>query len=192
MPAEPIRILLQVSRILDHLAIPYLTCGSIASSILGIPRATQDIDMVIDLPPAKVADFVTAFQVEFYIDSAAVMRAVQRSASFNAVHFETVQKIDFFLKQPNDYAAEEMRRRFAVAVDETESERVFIASPEDVILQKLVWYKLGSQISERQWNDILGVIKVQGDRLDLNYLGKWAGTLAVADLVDQALRAAAP
>jgi hypothetical protein len=192
MPAEPIRILLQVSRILDHLAIPYLTCGSIASSILGIPRATQDIDMVIDLPSAKVEDFVTAFQVEFYIDSAAVMRAVQRSASFNAVHFETVQKIDFFIKKRNDYAAEEMRRRFAVAVDETESERVFIASPEDVILQKLVWYKLGSQISERQWNDILGVIKVQGDRLDRNYLGKWAGTLAVADLVDQALRAAAP
>lgn len=192
MPAEPIRILLQVSRILDHLAIPYLTCGSIASSILGIPRATQDIDMVIDLHSAKVEDFVTAFQVEFYIDSAAVMRAVQRSASFNAVHFETVQKIDFFIKKRNDYAAEEMRRRFAVAVDETESERVFIASPEDVILQKLVWYKLGSQISERQWNDILGVIKVQGDRLDRNYLGKWAGTLAVADLVDQALRAAAP
>jgi hypothetical protein len=191
MPAEPIRILLQVSRILDNLAIPYLTCGSVASSILGIPRATQDIDLVIDLPSAKVKDFVTAFQTEFYIDSDAVIKAVQRSASFNAVHFETVQKIDFFIKKQNDYAVEEMRRRFAVAVDETANEKVFIATPEDVILEKLVWYKLGSRISERQWNDILGVIKVQGDRLDRNYLRHWAGRLAVADLINEALRAAA-
>jgi hypothetical protein len=191
MPAEPIRILMQVSRILDNLAIPYLICGSVASSILGIPRATQNIDLVIDLPSAKVKDFVTAFQTEFYIDSDAVMQAVQRSASFNAVHFETVQKIDFFIKKQNDFAVEEMRRRFAVAVDEAVNDKVFIATPEDVILQKLVWYKLGSRISERQWNDILGVIKVQGDRLDRNYLSNWAERFAVTDLIDETLRTAA-
>ena len=190
MPAEPIRILIQVSQILERLAIPYLTCGSIASSILGIPRATQDIDLVIDLSLARVEDFLKAMQAEFYVDSNAVRRAVQTKTSFNAIHFTAVQKIDFFVHKQDDYSAEEMRRRFAVAVDETANNRVFIASPEDIILQKLVWYKMGSRISERQWTDVLGVIKVQGERLDRSYLIRWAEKLAITDLVNEALRAA--
>jgi hypothetical protein len=190
MPAEPIRILIHVSQILERLAIPYLTCGSIASSILGIPRATQDIDLVIDLSFARVEDFLKAMQAEFYVDSDAVRRAVQTKTSFNAIHFTAVQKIDFFVRKQDDYSAEEMRRRFAVAVDETANNRVFIASPEDIILQKLVWYKMGTRISERQWTDVLGVIKVQGERLDRSYLIRWAGKLAITDLVNEALRAA--
>ncbi len=190
MPAEPIRILLHVAQILESLEIPYLTGGSIASSILGIPRATQDIDLVIDLPSAKIPAFVKAMQKEFYIDSERVTQAIQQTASFNAVHFETVQKIDFFIQRKDDYALEEMQRRFPVAVDESEKQKIFIASPEDVILQKLVWYKMGSRISERQWRDALGVIKVQGGRLDRNYLLLWAEKLAIADLVNEALSAA--
>ncbi len=138
MPAEPIRILIHVSQILERLAIPYLTCGSIASSILGIPRATQDIDLVIDLSLARVEDFLKAMQAEFYVDSDAVRRAVQTKTSFNAIHFTAVQKIDFFVRKQDDYSAGEMRRRFAVAVDETANNRIYIASPEDIILQKLV------------------------------------------------------
>ena len=190
MPAEPIRILIHVSQILERLAIPYLTCGSIASSILGIPRATQDIDLVIDLSFARVEDFLKAMQAEFYVDSNAVRRAVQTKTSFNAIHFTAVQKIDFFVHKQDDYSAEEMRRRFAVAVDETANNRVFIASPEDIILQKLVWYKMDSRVSERQWTDVLGVIKVQGERLDRSYLIRWAEKLAITDLVNEALRAA--
>jgi len=188
MPAEPIRILLHISRILEDLEIPYLTGGSVASSIFGIPRATQDIDLVIDLPATKVKNFVQAMQAEFYVDSDTVTQAVRRRSSFNAIHFETVQKIDFFIRGQDDYAREEMRRRLAVAVDEVSQCKVFIASPEDIILQKLIWYRMGARISERQWNDVLGVIKVQGDRLDRDYLNYWAQALKVADLVEEAWR----
>jgi hypothetical protein len=189
MPAEPIRILLQISRILEKLEIPYLTGGSVASSILGIPRATQDIDVVIDLPLAKVKDLVKAMQPGFYIDSDRVAQAVQRRSSFNAIHFETVQKIDFFIQGDGDYAKEEMSRRLKI-VEEFSEQTIFIASPEDIILQKLVWYKMGSRISERQWNDVLGVIKVQEDRLDRIYLTRWAKELKIPDLLEEALREA--
>jgi hypothetical protein len=81
-----------------------------------------------------------------------------------------------------------MRRRLAVAVDEVSPCKVFIAIPEDIILQKLIWHRMGARISERQWNDVLGVIKVQGDRLDRDYLNYWAQELKVADLVEEAWR----
>jgi hypothetical protein len=186
MSAEPLRILIHISKILDKLEIPYLTGGSVASSIFGIPRATQDIDLVIDLSQAKVKDFVKAMQQSFYIDSDAVARAVQARSSFNVIHFETVQKMDFFIRGDGDYPAEEMRRRIKVAVDETLQQKIWVASPEDIILQKLLWFKMGSRISERQWNDALGVIKVQGDRLDREYLNHWAKILDIKDFVQRA------
>jgi hypothetical protein len=97
MLAEPIRILLYVSQVLEKLEIPYLTGGSIASSIFGRPRATQDIDLVVDLNLTKANDFIKAVQQDFYLDPNLVMQAINRRASFNAIHFETAQKIDFFV-----------------------------------------------------------------------------------------------
>jgi hypothetical protein len=172
MPAEPLQILMQISMILDSLRISYLTGGSIASSIYGVPRATQDIDLVIDLPQGKVQSFVIALQPDFYIDSDAVANAVETGSSFNAIHYKTVQKIDFFIRGKDEYAAEEMRRRLKIAIDESEQQTVFIASPEDIILQKLLWFKMRSGTSERQWNDALGVIKVQIAILDREYLAR--------------------
>jgi hypothetical protein len=186
MSSEPLQILVYVARLLDDLKIPYLTGGSIASSIFGIPRATQDIDLVIDMPSAKTSGFVLAMQKKFYIDLDTVMRAVQTRSSFNAIHLESVQKIDFFICGQDDYAFEEMRRRLQIAVDEAEEQKICIASPEDIILQKLLWYKLGSLISERQWNDTLGVIKVQRGRLDREYVNRWAKALDIMDLVQKA------
>ena len=186
MPAEPLQILMHISKILDSLGISYLTGGSIASSIYGVPRATQDIDLVIDLPPGKVQDFAKALQSDFYIDTDAVIRAVETGSSFNAIHFETVQKIDFFIRGKDEYAAEEMRRRLKIAIDESGRQTVFIASPEDVILQKLLWFKMGSGTSERQWRDTLGVIKVQSASLDREYLARWAKALDIAELVQKA------
>jgi hypothetical protein len=190
MPVEPIQILLRISQILEDLDVPYLTGGSVASSIFGIPRATQDIDLVIALSPAKVNDFVKAMQSDFYIDSDAVLQAVRRRTSFNAIHFETIQKIDFFIQGQSDYAVEEMKRRSQIAIDETSERKICVASPEDIILQKLLWYKMGSRISERQWSDVLGVIKVQGERLDREYLAHWAKELAIIDLLEEAFHSA--
>ena len=186
MPAEPLRVLMHVSNILDRLGISYLTGGSIASSIFGVPRATQDIDLVVDLPQEKAKSFVEAMQSNFYIDSDAVMQAVRTRSSFNAIHFETVQKLDFFIQGQSDYAIEEMRRRFKIPIDEAGQQTVFIASPEDIIMQKILWFRMGPGISERQWNDVLGVIKVQGDRLDQRYLARWAKILDIWDLVQKA------
>jgi len=115
-----------------------------------------------------------------------VTRAVQTRSSFNAIHLESVQKIDFFICGQDDYSSEEMRRRLQIAVDEAEEQKICIASPEDIILQKLLWFKMGSQISERQWNDTLGVIKVQSVRLDREYVNRWAKALDIMDLVQKA------
>ena len=171
---------------LDSLGISYLTGGSIASSIYGVPRATQDIDLVIDLPLGKARDFAKALQSDFYIDADAVIQAVETGSSFNAIHFETVQKIDFFIRGKDEYAAEEMRRRLKIAIDETGQQTVFIASPEDIILQKLLWFKMGSGTFERQWNDTLGVIKVQTASLDREYLTRWAKAFDIVELVQKA------
>jgi len=174
MSAEPIRILMRVAQIMEELDIPYLICGSFASSIFGIPRATQDVDLVVDLQASSLEDFIKAMQVEFYIDRDAVAQALQRRSSFNAIHFETVQKIDFFVCRHSGHAVEEMRRRFPVVVDPVAGRTIFVATAEDVILQKLSWYRLGSQASERQWIDVVGVIKVPGARLVRDYLARWA------------------
>jgi hypothetical protein len=113
--------------------------------------------------------------------------AVERRSSFNAIHQPTVLKVDFFVlgDAPFDRAQLE-RRRLSPALEES-GRRVFVSSPEDLILRKLDWYRQGGGVSDRQWRDVLGVLKVQGERLDLAHLRHWAAVLEIADLLERAL-----
>jgi hypothetical protein len=165
------------------LGIEYLVGGSLASSLHGRPRTTQDVDLVATLAGRHVSELVRALEKEFYIDADMIHDAIRRRASFNIIHLETMLKVDVFVFAGDELGTEEIRRRIAV---ELRGATVWFASPEDIVLQKLEWYRKGEGVSERQWRDALGVIEVQGERFDWSYARRWANEIGVLELLDRA------
>jgi hypothetical protein len=187
MLSEPILVVVKLARVLDALQIPYLVGGSLASSVYGIPRATQDADLVADIRLSHVDAMTTALAGEFYVDADMIRDAIKRRASFNVVHLVTMFKADIFISQGDSWSREEMGRARTENLDVSDGKvAVRFASPEDTLLHKMIWYKLGNQVSDRQWSDILGVLKVQGEALDSEYLDRWAPLLDVLDLLQRA------
>ena len=177
--------------VLDEFEIPYHIGGSVASSVFGIARSTMDIDMVVAMTGDRVVALAKRLEATYYVSEDSIIEAVARKSSFNLVHLETMLKIDVFILKTRafDLAAFQRRRK-----DHLDSEnpqmKYYITSPEDIILKKLEWYQKGDMKSERQWNDIIGVLKVQGDSLDLVYCKKWAQQLGVAELLERAFQEA--
>ena len=184
MLSEPVLVVAKLARVFDALGIGYVVGGSLASSLYGIPRATQDVDLVADIRLSHVDAITSALTGEFYVDADMIRDAIQRHASFNVVHLATMFKADVFVLQGDSWSREEMARARTEELDVPEGKVTLrFASPEDTLLHKMVWYKLGNQISDRQWGDIVGVLKVQGDALDHEYLDRWAPVLDVAALL---------
>lgn len=172
----------------EQLGVSYYIGGSVASSAYGLPRTTIDADLVADLRIEHVRPLVQQLQNAYYIDADMIQDAIKHRSEFNIIHFETMLKVDVFIQKTRAFDRETRRRVRQEKLDETSSDHVFLlASPEDVILNKLEWYKMGGEVSDRQWNDILGVLKVQGTSLDLAYLRQWAAALDVSPLLDRAL-----
>lgn len=172
---------------LESLGISYRISGSVASSAYGIARATLDLDIVADLHPDQIRNIVTRLEDAFYIDEERVRDAVSRKSSFSVIHLPTILKIDIFILKRNAYDAAAFQRGREDTLEEREGGRRFmLMSPEDVILTKLRWYEMGGCVSERQWHDILGVLKVQGESLDRTYLHRWAAELGLASLLQRA------
>lgn len=191
MPAaETLRAALKVARALEALDVPYLVGGSLASSVHGIPRATQDADLVADLDLDRVEGLVRALEGEFYVDAERVRDAVRRRASFNVIYLRTMLKVDVFVLPDDAFHRTEMSRRRRVRLGEDPESWVEVASAEDTVIEKLAWYRLGRGVSDRQWLDVLGVLKIQGAELDRAYLRRWAEERGVEDLLDRALREA--
>lgn len=165
----PLEIVEKVTSILDSLNIPYFISGSLASSLQGIPRATQDIDFIVYINNTTIPKLIDAFKEEFYIDENMVREAIEHKSSFNMIHLQTIYKVDIFVPDNKDFQ-EEMSRRVHYFIPDKINKEIFIASAEDIIIQKLRWFRLGGEVSEKQWNDVLGVVRVQFDKLDLNYL----------------------
>jgi len=181
-------ILSSVISALEGLKIPYFLGGSVASSAMGLPRATLDIDIVADIPAVQAPRLADAFGAAFYVDRDQIAAAIERRSSFNIIHSGTAHKVDIFILKDRDYDREALSRRRQVLLFEGEgSLGCYLASPEDIILSKLEWYKNGGRVSERQWLDVQGVMRVQGRRLDRAYLKKWALTLGISELLDRAL-----
>jgi hypothetical protein len=179
--------ILPVIKAFDRLGILYYIGGSIASSAWGVARATMDVDMVSELKKEHVHPFAETLMSEYYIDEDMIFDAIKRKSSFNIIHLKTMFKIDIFLKKNNLYNEEAFKRKRKENLDEERGDaEFFISSSEDIILNKLDWFRIGGEIAERQWNDILGVIKVQGKLLDKEYLYKWAEELGVKDLLEKA------
>jgi hypothetical protein len=191
MQNEPVEVTIQVTDVFEKLSVPYLIGGSLASALYGMVRTTQDADIVAEMRPEHLQPFVTALQDEFFIDDEMIAAAIQRNSSFNIIHRETMFKVDVFIPHPRPFLQSQLARaQRQTFTFETEVSAKF-ASPEDTILAKLEWYRLGGEISERQWRDILGVLKTRAGVLDLSYLRKWAGELKLSDLLERALQASA-
>jgi len=185
--SESIAVTLQVIDVLEALGVPYAIGGSLASALHGMARATLDSDLVADLQPTQVPAFVHQLQEQFYVDEMVVANAIQRHTSFNLIHLETMFKVDIFIPKERPFDQQRLNRRISEKVADDSDEQICILSPEDTILAKLDWFRLGGEVSERQWRDILGVMKTQQAALDTDYLKQWAENLGVSDLLQQAL-----
>lgn len=176
-----------VAKAFEKLGVRYFIGGSIASSAYGIARSTMDVDMVSDLATRHVHDLVEILESSYYIDEKMILDAIAGRSCFNIIHLDTMLKIDVFISGNAAYDAEAFRRRRNDTLDENHKDVIFyLASPEDIILSKLVWYRLGGEVSDRQWTDLLGVMKVQKNCLDVRYLNRWASDQRVDDLLKKA------
>jgi hypothetical protein len=184
--AEPIAVTLEITAALEKLGIVYLVGGSLASSVHGIPRSTQDIDLLVELPAAKIAALVAELTGRFYIDADMIHDAVRRRASFNVIHLPTMFKVDLFVSSDAPLLREEMARRQPFDLGEP-PRRVYVCSAEDIVIQKLDWFEKGSRISDRQWGDLVGVLEVRGAAVDRDYLRRWASSIGVSELLERAL-----
>ena len=177
-----------VIRAFESLGIGYMIGGSVASSAYGMARATLDVDVVADLEQSHIQPLIERLQGAFYIDEERVRDAVTRRISFNLIHLESILKIDVFVLKSRPYDREAFSRARLETLCEDELPRqYYVSSPEDIILSKLDWYRQGGCVSERQWNDVLGILKVQQSSLDMSYVRHWAEVLELADSLSRAL-----
>ncbi len=186
--ADPTAAFERLVAVFDGLGVRYVVGGSLASSIRGSGRATMDIDLVAELRPIHVEAFVSALRNEFYADSEMIREALARGVSFNVIHLKSSYKFDIF-PAASEFERSQLARGGLVeaAPFDAAPMRFAVASAEDTILAKLAWFQKGGCVSARQWNDVLGVVRIQEGRLDLAYLGEWAARMGLAELLDRAL-----
>ena len=175
---------MQIAAVLDDLEIPYVLGGSLASSLVGEPRSTADVDVAISVGEAGLAALLEAVRDEFYVSAEAAADAMRDRGAFNIIHLASMQKVDLFILGDDLLDRRQIEHRRRVSVGEVE---LWVGSVEDQILRKLSWYRLGSEVSERQWRDVVAMLAVQGDRVDLADLKSAAASVGVADLVERAL-----
>lgn len=183
---EALRVAFLVFDVLDSLGRQYHLGGSYASSIHGIPRQTHDIDVVCDLKAGDENEIVLKLAHDFYCDRDRIAQAISTGRSFNLVHLATGVKIDVFQKGDTPYDDEELERSQGLELGDP-SRSVPVKTAEDTILRKLEWFRHGGEISDRQWGDVLGIIRTQHGRLDLVYLHSRSEILGVEDLFARAL-----
>jgi hypothetical protein len=190
MQGEATRITLFVTQTLEHLGIPYAVGGSLASSLHGVMRSTLDVDIVADMKIEHIKPLVAALSQEFYADDEMMRDAIEHHSSFNLIHYETAFKVDIFIRKTRIFDGVQLERRRSTVIVTDPEQSVYVVSPEDIILAKLEWYRLGGEVSDRQWRDILGVLKTRAGELEVDYLRQWARELKVSDLLERALQAA--
>jgi hypothetical protein len=187
---DPLRVALLFAGILDRLGVPYVAAGSLASSVHGAPRSTDDVDLVAGLVGAHVAGLLVALGREWYISGDAVRDAVIQGGSFNAVHLASGVKVDVFVVGTDAFDAHRVRTGRVVRLGDEPGEGLRVDTAEHTVVRKLEWFRRGSEASDRQWRDVVGVLRVQGARLDREELVAWAERLGVQDLLGRAVREA--
>lgn len=187
---NPLTVLFLVASLLEQQGIEYVLVGSLASSIHGMYRSTADIDIVADVQANQVIPLLTALQENFYVDENALREAIDRRRSFNAIHFDSVFKVDIFIPKSDAFSRKQIERRERRKLAPDVDQMVYVATAEDTILAKLRWYVSGGRVSNAQWTDVLGIIGGSSAILDLDYLREWAEKLGLTELLDRAFQEA--
>jgi hypothetical protein len=191
MLLDPALVTARVTGVLEKLHVRYLIGGSLASTLHGMVRTTQDSDIVAEMRPEHITDFVRELDDEFYIDAEMIADAVAHRSSFNIIHRDSFFKVDVFIPMPRPFVEQQLARAQRQTLSIEPPAEAWVATSEDTLLAKLEWYRKGGEVSERQWRDVLGILEVQAGNLDLDYLHQWSSQLDVGDLLERALIQAA-
>ena len=175
------------TNILERLGIDYAIGDSMASSVYGKVRFTQDADITVEPFMSRAEKLFELLKPQYYISKEAMYQALRQHSSFNIIHLESAFKIDVFIRKDTSFEKQLMSRRRALKLSDSLEKSFSVISPEDIILLKLQWYRDSGLGSERQWDDVIGVFKIQSDKLDFEYLKKWAGILEVNELLEKAI-----
>jgi hypothetical protein len=181
---DPLSVAAEITAVLEELRIPYVIGGSVAASLLGEPRSTLDLDIMIDCGADQTRELATRLSETCYVDEETAVDAARMRRSFNAIHLATSLKIDFFFAEDSEFARGILARRTRTSVGGVE---MFFYSAPDLIVRKLLWFRLADETSERQWRDVVGLLRMNRGRLNAAGLRVTAVQAGVADLLDTAL-----
>ncbi|HEX6051854.1 MAG TPA: hypothetical protein VFZ21_21445 [Gemmatimonadaceae bacterium] len=182
---DPLEVAADIGARLGALDVAWVIGGSIASSVHGEPRSTQDVDIVVAMLDRHVTPFAESIGRDYYVDADAMRGAVRSGESFNAVHFGSAIKVAFFVAGDDPFEAERLRSRQRI---EMPNGILYVDTAEHTLLRKLEWYRRGGEVSERQWRDVQAIARLQGDSLDRVHLQRWARRLGVKDLLERVTR----
>lgn len=187
---DPLDLAVQIARVFESIQVRYLIGGSLASTTFGEPRATLDVDLVADLSGERIDAFLTALGDEFTADRSWIEDEVGRRGSFQLVHLPSMTRVDVFVPEWTGVHLWKWQSRRRVVVSNETGEAVDVTGPEGIVVQKLVWFRDGGEVSDTQWRDVVGVLKVQHGQLRMDELRTWATRLSVDALLARALQAA--
>jgi hypothetical protein len=187
---DAIDIAVLVATAVEKVGGGYFVGGSLASSMQGEPRATNDIDIVLELPLGRIREFVEALGSDFEVDVDSLRSALLNGASCNVFFLPVLTKVDLFGVGPTPYDEIEFSRKRSVLVREPDVHLV-LKTAEDTVLRKLWWFRQGGEVSDRQWRDVAQVLKISGPTMDAAYVERWAESLGVDDLLRRAYEQAA-
>lgn len=178
---EPFELLHRVVAVLEGLSVPYLITGSVAAMAYGEPRLTNDVDIVAALEERHIPELIAAFPPDhFYIDADTIREAIRAHGQFNIIHPESGLKVDMIIRSDTEFNASRFRRVRRIHTAETFEAN--FASPEDVIIKKMEYYREGG--SEKHLRDIAGILKISGEVVDRNYITNWARRMNLVDIWD--------
>ena len=181
---ETVQVAVAVARALESVGIEYALGGSVATSVQGEPRSTNDIDFAVRLHESQVEKLIAALGPDFDVDEESLREAVRQRRSANIFHLGAMVNVDLFNRGAVSFDQSEFSRRVRV---DLQPGPIYLATTEDNLLRKLRWFRIGGEVSDRQWRDILGLLRVSGETLDLIYLRRWAKDLGIEDLLERAL-----
>ena len=186
MQPEPVTVMLAIAETFETLAINYVIGGSMASAFYGVGRSTLDVDFVADVRPEHILPMISTLRPDFYLDESMMRSAIERRGSFNLIHLSTLFKVDVFIPGTRAFDKLQLTRRIRASISADPDGQAYFLSPEDVVLAKLDWYQLGGRMSDRQWQDLLGVLIAQRGELDMTYMRENAVAMGLSDLLEKA------